>query len=70
MSEFRFCSITISLFRTNGWILITFCICIDVYKIRVVAVTRYFLLDFSRVMALDRRQNFVYVDFEEMLHMH
>ena len=29
-------------FRTNGWILIKFCICIDKYKIHVVCNARYF----------------------------
>ena len=32
----------ISIFRTNGWSLIKFCICIDKYKIHVVSNARYF----------------------------
>ena len=28
----------LNVFGTNGWILITFCICIDKYKIHVVAI--------------------------------
>ena len=51
----------LNIFRTNGWILIKFCICIDKYKIHVVPNARYVWSIFQRVMALDRRQNFVYV---------
>ena len=49
-----------NIFRTNGWILIKFCRCIDIYKIHVVSNAHYFWSIFNRVMALDRRQNFVY----------
>ena len=38
----------LNIFRTNGWILIQFCICIDKYKI---------------IIAFDRRQNFVYAQY-------
>ena len=50
----------LNIFRTNGWILIKFCICIDKYKIHVVSNARCFWSIFNRDMALDRRQNFVY----------
>ena len=72
MSKFRF---LLNIFRTNGWILINFCICTDIYKIHVVSNLLYFLLIFNRVMDFDRRQNFVYaqylvnqlMDFDKML---
>ena len=32
----------LNIFRTNGWILIKFCICIDIYKIHVVFNAHYF----------------------------
>ena len=68
----------LNIFRTNGWILIKFCVCIDKYKIHVVSNARYFWSIFNRVMAHDRRQNFVYaqylvnsfVDFDQILYMH
>ena len=47
----------LNIFRTNGWILITICVCIDIYKIHVVSHARYFWSIFNRVMALGRRQN-------------
>ena len=37
--------------------------CIDKYKIHVVFNAHYFLSIFNRVMALDRRQNFVYAQY-------
>ena len=39
---------------TNKWILIKFCICVDIYKIHVASNARSFWS-----MALDRNQNFV-----------
>ena len=52
------------IFRTNGWILIKFCIlCIDTYKIHVVSHALYFWSIFNRVMALDRCQNFVFTQY-------
>ena len=32
----------LNIFRTNGWILIKFCICIDMHKIHVASNARYF----------------------------
>ena len=32
----------LNIFRTNGWILLKFCLCIDVYKIHVVSKACYF----------------------------
>ena len=49
----------LNIFRTNGWILIKFCICIDIYKIHVVSNAHYFW----SVMALDWHQNFVYAQY-------
>ena len=49
-----------NIFRTNGWILKKFCIYTDIYKNHVVSNARSFWSIFNRVMALDRRQNFVY----------
>ena len=49
-----------NIFRKNGWILIKFCICIDIYKTYVVSNACYFWSIFNSVMALDRSQNFVY----------
>ena len=46
--------------KWTWWILIKFHICIDIYKIHVVSDARYFWSIVNRVMALDRRQNFVY----------
>ena len=40
----------LNVFRTNGWILIKFCICIDKYKIHVVSNAYYFLSIFNRVL--------------------
>ena len=68
----------LSIFRTNGWILIKFCICIDIYKIHVVSNARYIWSIFNTILALDGRQNFVYVqylvnlfvDFDQILYMH
>ena len=68
----------LNIFRTNGWILIKFCICIDKYKIHIVLNTCCFFGQFLTVMALDRHQNFVYaqylvnefVDFDQILYMH
>ena len=64
----------LNIFRTNGWDLIKFCICIDIYKNHVVSNAHWFWSIFNRVMALDRRQNFVYaqylVDFVQTLYMH
>ena len=37
--------------------MIKFCVCIDIYKIHVVANARYFWSILNRVMALDRSQN-------------
>ena len=53
----------LNIFRTNGWTLIKFCIYIDKYKIHVVSNAYYFWSIFNRVMALDRRQNFVYAQY-------
>ena len=53
----------LNIFRTNGWILIKFCIYIDKYKIQVVSNAHYFWSIFNRVMVLDRRQNFVYAQY-------
>ena len=50
----------LNIFRTNGWGLIKFCICIDIYKNHVVSNAHCFWSIFNRVMALDWRQNFVY----------
>ena len=50
-------------FRTNELILIKVCIYIDIYKIHVVSNAHYFWSIFNRVMALDRRQNFVYAQY-------
>ena len=52
-----------NIFRTNGWILIKFCICIDKNKIHLVSNAHYFLSTFNRVMALDQCQNFVYAQY-------
>ena len=41
----------LNIFRSNGWILIKFCICID--KIHVVSNALYFSSIFNRVIALD-----------------
>ena len=68
----------LNIFRTNRWILIKFCICIDKYKIHAVSNARYFWSIFNRIMALDQRQKFVYaqypvnefVDFDQILYMH
>ena len=68
----------LSIFRTNGWILIKVCIYIDKYKIHVVSNARDFYSIFNRVMTLDRRQNFVYdqylvnkfVNCDQILYMH
>ena len=68
----------LNIFRTNGWIVINFWICIDKYKIHVASDAHCFWSIFNRVMALDRRQNFVYaqhlvnwfVDFDQILSMH
>ena len=53
----------LNIVRTNGRILIKFCICIDKCKIHVVSNARYFWSVLNRVMALDRRQNFVYAQY-------
>ena len=53
----------LNIFRTNGLITIKFCICIDIYKIHVVSNAHYFWSIFKRVMALGRRQNFVYAQY-------
>ena len=53
----------LSIFRTNEWILIRFCICIDIYKIHVVSNAHYFWSIFNRVTVLDRCQNFVYAQY-------
>ena len=47
----------LNIFRTNGWILI------DKYKIHVVSHAHCFWSIFNRVMALDRRQIFVYAQY-------
>ena len=47
----------LNIFRRNGWILIKFCVWIDIYKIHVVANARYFWSILNSVMVLDRRQN-------------
>ena len=67
----------LNIFRTDRWILIKFCVCIDRYKIHVVSNACYFWSIFNRVMALDW-QNFVYalylvnwfLDFDQILYMH
>ena len=38
----------LNIFRTNGWILIKFCICIDIYKIHVVSNALYFWSVFNK----------------------
>ena len=43
----------LNIFRINGWILIKFGICIDMYEIRAVSNAHYFRLIFNRVMTLD-----------------
>ena len=43
--------------------MIKFCICIDKYKMHVISNARYFRSFFNRVMALDRRQTFVYAQY-------
>ena len=48
----------LNILRTNGWILINFCICIDIYKIHVVIFGQ-----FLRVMAFACCQNFVYAQY-------
>ena len=53
----------LNIFRTNGWILIKFCMCIDIYKIHIVSNAHYFWSIFNRVMALDQHQNFVYAQY-------
>ena len=53
----------LNIFRTNGWILIKFCSFIDIYKIHLVSNADCFWWIFNRVMALDRRQNFVYAQY-------
>ena len=40
-----------------------FFICIHIYKIYVVIVTHHFLAQFTRVMVLDLRQNFISVQY-------
>ena len=40
----------LNIFRTNGWILIKFCICIDTYKIHIVFNAHYFWSIFKRVI--------------------
>ena len=58
--------------------MIKFCICIDTYKIHVVSNAHYFWSISNRLMALDRRQNFVYaqylvnkfVDFDQIFYMY
>ena len=42
---------------------VKFCICIDKYKINVVSSAHYIWSIFNRVMALDRRQDFVYAQY-------
>ena len=63
----------LNIFRTKGWILIKFCVWIDIYMIPVVSNARYFWSIFNRNMALNRRPNFVYaqylVNFDEILCM-
>ena len=53
----------LNIVRTNGLILIELCICIGIYKFHVVSNARYVLVNFNRVVALDRRQNFVYAQY-------
>ena len=43
----------LNIFRTNGWILIKFCICIDKNKIHLVSNAHYFWSTFNRVLAFD-----------------
>ena len=42
----------LNIFRTNGWILIKFHICIDIYKIHVVSNARYFWLILTELWLL------------------
>ena len=53
----------LNIFRTNGWILIEFCLCINIYRIHFVSNARYIWSIFNRVMTLDRLQNFVYAQY-------
>ena len=46
-------SIFLNIFRNNEWILIKFCLCIDVYMIHVVTNTHYFPKLFNSVMTHD-----------------
>ena len=54
----------LSIFRTNRWILIKFCICIDICKLHVVSNVLIFCQFLTEVyIALDRHQNFVYAQY-------
>ena len=44
---------SLNIFRSNGWILIKFCIFIDKYKMHLVFNAHYFWSIFNRVMALE-----------------
>ena len=43
----------------NLWILIKFCICIDIDKMQIWMIEQYFSFIFNRVMALDWCGNFI-----------
>ena len=47
----------------NLWILIKFCICIDIDKMQIWVIEQYFPFIFNRVMALDWCQTIVYAQY-------
>ena len=47
----------------NVWILIKFCICIDIDKMLIWMIEQYFSFIFNRVMALDWCRNIVYAQY-------
>ena len=53
-------SFPLNILRTNGPIFTKLYICIDIDKIQLRIVTRHFPQIFTRVMALDLRQNFCF----------
>ena len=67
-----------NIFRINRWILIKFCICIDMYKIHIVSNVHYFRLIFNIVMALDLCKKCVFpqylqnkwMTFDKIVYMH
>ena len=68
----------LNIFRTNGWILIKFCICIDIYKIYIVSNAHYFWWILTELWPLINVRIFVYaqylvnwfVDSDQILYMH